>query len=755
MNLQIAALLACVALSAVHQPLYGGSRSALRLRGGAAPAPPSAGVAPAPPSALALHELQQEAQEERLGLELSQHPIALDFARAQVAACARYLDARVSLLPDTTLDELIARLATYPVEGLMALHDQYAGRPPSTEFVARVHRGEVGNLREMMSHIFRFFSRIVEPDVVGADALPVQTRDELLRRAGFNRTLLHETLQLHAVSGGMWHSAWWLPERRIKGRGRILRPAHGLGSAVQHARLNAKGRLVDARGEDPLFAQRNHAWSWQTRAEFVAKGGVLSPVEEHDLRSERGARYVPWAEGGRVYTVNESDAWVEGARAKGWPLVTGLSSVAAQYQLYSRLCGAEDVVGCRAACLGYLLPIRAHSCFEVLEALAMDGGGERLAGRVEPPLQLTTFGAVMRPASAAVLDGMASPRGVGVADLERLRDDPRVGRPLCELALPHVDVDGLDDAQLRGVAAHLWVDPATAPQLWHGADTADRAAWLSAVRQPCTSLQKISFLIVRPDLERANATIHVEAPGARTTARAAGAMVSYHWRTTSIGGLIEALRPFSGGGTGTGGGGIESFWLDVFSYNVRVHDPWLWLEQTRRVLRSSPHMPLIVVVDRWDAPAALTRSWVLWEIYCAAQLGRDIHLAMIGHQRAAAARAVRESRAAFDAAAAAAAASCDIDASAATEGSQRSELLAAVRVDAGGVGAFNAVVREAVARSYAALAAQLETDDAASLEASCAATDEPPPDGSVVLDLFGRQLAWPEARTTRQRCSLD
>ena len=208
----MATLLACVAILAVTHPRRGGPRSALRLRGGAAAALPSA---------LALHGLQQEglqqeAREERLGLELSEHPIALDFARVQVSACARYLEARVSLLPDTTLDQLIERMATHPDEGLVALRDQYAGRPPSIEFVARVNRGEAGNLREMMSHVYRFFARIVEADVVGADALPVQTRDELLRRAGFNLTLLHETLQLHAVSGGTWHAAWWLPERSAR-----------------------------------------------------------------------------------------------------------------------------------------------------------------------------------------------------------------------------------------------------------------------------------------------------------------------------------------------------------------------------------------------------------------------------------------------------------------------------------------------------------------------------------------------------------
>ena len=38
---------------------------------------------------------------------------------------------------------------------------------------------------------------------------------------------------------------------------------------------------------------------------------------------------------------------------------------------------------------------------------------------------------------------------------QTVRDDPRVGRPLCDLAFPTIDVDGLDNAAMCKVVAAL------------------------------------------------------------------------------------------------------------------------------------------------------------------------------------------------------------------------------------------------------------------------------------------------------------
>lgn len=271
---------------------------------------------------------ERMAREERLGFVLSNHPVAMQFAHGQVAACAKYLESRALLLPDTPLSSMFEAIACYHATAA-SLASGFAGRPLDAEFVASVHRGDAGSLREKLSHVYRFFSCIFERDMVGAEALSSQTRDALLQHAGFDIAALDDSLRLHAISGGLWHQALWLPEHRVKdARVPRLPPS----SAASDGTTAGLPLPSSAPSNGTAACIPLDAWSTMTRAEFTASRGVLSPTEEQ-LTSPLGAAYVPWVAGERLHTVDEGHPWAAAARAAGWPLRTAISSSASQYQV--------------------------------------------------------------------------------------------------------------------------------------------------------------------------------------------------------------------------------------------------------------------------------------------------------------------------------------------------------------------------------------------------------------------------------------
>jgi hypothetical protein len=127
-------------------------------------------------------------------------------------------------------------------------------------------------------------------------------------------------------------------------------------------------------------------WSTLTKEKFEAEGGVLSTMEKR-LLNGLGADYVPWLDARKVWILDETHNFVKEAKQANVPLVTGISGFTVQIMQFARILNAGADVNARLACLGYLLPIKAHSFHEVMAAAKAFGctySGNSDYGEIEP-----------------------------------------------------------------------------------------------------------------------------------------------------------------------------------------------------------------------------------------------------------------------------------------------------------------------------------------------------------------------------------
>jgi hypothetical protein len=96
----------------------------------------------------------------------------------------------------------------------------------------------------------------------------------------------------------------------------------------------------------------------------------------------------------------------------------------------------------------------------------------------------------------------------------------------------------------------------------------------------------------------------------------------------------------AGAGEGAGeaaGEGAEVFlWVDIFVVNQHAAGelPQEWWAQTfRQAVAGIGHT--LVVLQPWSAPAPLTRSWCLWEVFSTLDSGAKLHVALAPAQRGA------------------------------------------------------------------------------------------------------------------------
>jgi hypothetical protein len=114
-------------------------------------------------------------------------------------------------------------------------------------------------------------------------------------------------------------------------------------------------------------------------------------------------KHLTWSEGRKVWFINEGDAFVQKCREASVPLGGGISGTTSRIMTLSNVFQTgESAVNMRAAAIGYLLPIRAHTLIEVMKGAEPYGAG-----------------AVPSPPSFAIYDNIA-PFG----DLSALHPNP-------------------------------------------------------------------------------------------------------------------------------------------------------------------------------------------------------------------------------------------------------------------------------------------------------------------------------------------
>jgi hypothetical protein len=284
-----------------------------------------------------------------LGNFLSTHPLAVNWAADLVRAARRYMVIRAQATGRTDAERTVMfrdtlRRTARDTDELAV--DQFAGRVPrEIGAVDRVFSGH-GNLREMMHAGYNFVSRVLLPDVVGVDELAPW------------RWVAHDAgLSVPAIER-------LLVSARRNHAGRVVDPSADVFEMPWHPVIKAQRamrRMICEHGTPEV-------WSRMTRRELLAEGTVFSEVEE--ALCGRDVASVPWLDPRRVWALDRQHPWVLEATAAERPLMTGVSAISVQYLMFDGVMKLGSPPQARLACLGYLLPIKAHSWHEVMAASA-------------------------------------------------------------------------------------------------------------------------------------------------------------------------------------------------------------------------------------------------------------------------------------------------------------------------------------------------------------------------------------------------
>ena len=97
-----------------------------------------------------------------------------------------------------------------------------------------------------------------------------------------------------------------------------------------------------------------------------------------EASKEKGLKdeHLTWSEGRKVWFINEADKFVQQCRDASVPLGGGVSGTTGRIMETSLVFNTGvSAVNMRAAAIGYLLPIRAHTLIEVMKGAEPFGGG--------------------------------------------------------------------------------------------------------------------------------------------------------------------------------------------------------------------------------------------------------------------------------------------------------------------------------------------------------------------------------------------
>ncbi|MFT7580184.1 MAG: hypothetical protein ACI9MR_001851 [Myxococcota bacterium] len=111
--------------------------------------------------------------------------------------------------------------------------------------------------------------------------------------------------------------------------------------------------------------------STRTVGDAKSQGVELSDREVNHMKlnpKALDAEFLTWNEGNRSWLINEADSWVQKAREASLPVKAGPSGTTDRLMQLRDMLGVSSPMATRAACVGYLLPINAHSLVEILEA---------------------------------------------------------------------------------------------------------------------------------------------------------------------------------------------------------------------------------------------------------------------------------------------------------------------------------------------------------------------------------------------------
>jgi hypothetical protein len=365
------------------------------------PAPQPASTGGANPARLSPAEMQAKRVEFEVKLGNSCAETGAGVGVQMVDACRRYLDEKLKPLKEKVqeYDEKRAQLLTATGS---AIDTGWAGRVGTSIASLEAVLSNPGGtgLRETFLFAGMFVEKVITPDVF---SLPKQELTELCEKAKVGA----EAIERHkAKADEAWQTA------QAEGRIRATDTPAGHFSGMGY-----DPRIQQQQGmRQPVApaARANSGWSQVSRQRFVEElGGSFSPQEEElangadykaalarltaegktgkeadeQARKEATKGSCPWWEGAKAFEIKHEHPMSQLAESLNMPTMAGVSGTTARTMRAAEMLNVGPPPNVRMACLGALLPINAHSFFEVMQGagLGMSQTGKVADYFVDPP----------------------------------------------------------------------------------------------------------------------------------------------------------------------------------------------------------------------------------------------------------------------------------------------------------------------------------------------------------------------------------
>lgn len=289
-------------------------------------------------------EAEASAFELALGAKAFSHSAANGAAEAVCLQAVRYLDTRADFAAELgdagqSIDEL------YQACGVS--NSGWAGAV-GTEVADVKAAMTQGNIRERLTAIQAFVENVLINDTLQTDQ-SYALLHEIMDDSGFYTRELEEFRASGSTS--KWDSPFHAPGEDSK--------VSELDTMRARRSSDLGGGSVDTRTDMTTSTSPTELSSREASQQGMSStNGQVDPDQR-----------LQWAEGAKDLVMNENHKWVQLMRAISLPLKGGPSGHTHKFMMANNTLGAgvspDDM---RLACLGYLLPINAHSMVEVMEA---------------------------------------------------------------------------------------------------------------------------------------------------------------------------------------------------------------------------------------------------------------------------------------------------------------------------------------------------------------------------------------------------
>jgi hypothetical protein len=244
---------------------------------------------------------------------------------------------------------------------------------------------QAGNLREQMTIVCNF-GNLLNQDLLNSSPADQAKVAEFIKKADLSKKAISDRkkrLEGAQKKAGPGKTPDWgdQPAGHIPdGDNQQQQAASGALREQRNTRLAKNpGKGRDGK-KDPRAADRSKegkpgdpSQTDLTPKQMQDQGMGLSDREKRAQGNPDENARLKWSEGVKTWALDQDHRWSKAQQKLGIPLGAGPSGTTNMLMNTGKMLGGVDTLAMRMACVGYLLPIHAHSLVEILTAAAAHG----------------------------------------------------------------------------------------------------------------------------------------------------------------------------------------------------------------------------------------------------------------------------------------------------------------------------------------------------------------------------------------------